>query len=47
MKKLCSEDCKGLCPSCGKNLNDGPCNCAEEIIDPRWELLQKLKTKNN
>jgi len=47
MKKLCSEDCKGLCPNCGKNLNDGQCNCSVEIIDPRWELLQKLKTKNN
>lgn len=47
MKKLCSEDCKGLCPNCGKNLNDGPCNCKEEYIDPRWESLLKLKTKNN
>jgi len=27
MKSLCSEDCKGLCPKCGKNLNDGPCGC--------------------
>ena len=47
MKKLCTEDCKGLCLKCGKNLNDGPCNCVEEIVDPRWEVLQKLKTKNN
>jgi len=47
MKKLCSEDCKGLCPKCGKNLNDGPCNCTEEAVDPRWESIQKLKTKNN
>ena len=47
MKKLCSEDCKGLCLKCGKNLNDGPCNCNEEIIDPRWEPILKLKTKNN
>jgi uncharacterized protein len=47
MKKLCSEECKGLCPKCGKNLNDGPCDCHEEEIDPRWEPLQKLKTKNN
>jgi uncharacterized protein len=45
MKKLCSENCKGLCPKCGKNLNDGPCDCVEEIIDPRWEPLQKLKSK--
>lgn len=30
MKHLCSEDCKGLCQKCGKNLNEGPCGCAEE-----------------
>jgi uncharacterized protein len=47
MKKLCSEDCKGLCPKCGKNLNDGSCNCKDEKIDSRWEPLQKLKLKNN
>ena len=47
MKKLCSEDCKGLCPKCGKNLNDGTCDCHEEKMDPRWEPLQKLKIKNN
>jgi uncharacterized protein len=46
MKKLCSDDCKGLCPKCGKNLNEGSCNCSEEIIDPRWEPLEKLKSKN-
>jgi len=46
MKNLCSEDCKGLCPKCGKNLNEGLCNCNEEIIDPRWEPIQKLKSKN-
>jgi uncharacterized protein len=27
IKILCSKDCKGLCPQCGKNLNEGPCNC--------------------
>jgi len=46
MKKLCSEDCKGLCPKCGKNLNDGPCNCNKENLDPRWEPIHKLKSKN-
>jgi len=45
MKQLCSEDCKGLCPKCGKNLNEGTCNCTEETIDPRWEPIQKLKNK--
>jgi uncharacterized protein len=46
MKSLCSENCKGLCPNCGANLNDGPCKCKEEKIDPRWEPLLKLKLKN-
>jgi uncharacterized protein len=46
MKKLCSEECKGLCPKCGKNLNDGPCNCKDEKVDPRWEPLQQLIIKN-
>lgn len=43
-KVLCREDCKGLCPTCGKNLNDGPCDC-KEPVDPRLagllELLQE------
>jgi uncharacterized protein len=45
MKKLCGEDCKGLCYKCGKNLNEGECNCIREEIDPRWEPLLKLKNK--
>lgn len=46
MKNLCSEDCKGLCPKCGMNLNEGLCDCNEVNIDPRWEPIQKLKSKN-
>ena len=45
MKKLCKEDCRGLCPNCGKNLNEGECNCSIEKIDPRWEPLLKIKNK--
>ena len=41
MKFLCSEDCKGLCSYCGKNLNDGPCNC-KKPVDPRLEVLREL-----
>lgn len=41
MKFLCSEDCKGLCDRCGKNLNDGPCGC-QKPIDPRLEALKQL-----
>ena len=43
-KLLCSEDCKGLCCRCGKNLNDGPCNCQKEL-DPRFAALQQLLEK--
>jgi uncharacterized protein len=39
----CQTDCKGLCSSCGQNLNEGLCECAEETSDPRWEALAKLK----
>ncbi len=40
---LCSEDCPGLCPRCGKNLKEGPCGCSEKKeIDPRLKKLQKL-----
>lgn len=37
---LCREDCKGLCPHCGADLNEGPCSCAPEI-DSRWEALRR------
>lgn len=40
MKSLCGEDCKGLCPKCGKNLNKGQCECVVEEIDPRLEKLK-------
>lgn len=43
MKRLCREDCAGLCPTCGANLNDEMCPCKAEAIDPRWEKLKKLK----
>jgi uncharacterized protein len=42
MKPLCHKDCAGLCPSCGKNLNQGPCDCPTPGIDPRWSELTKL-----
>ena len=39
-KTLCSEDCKGLCPRCGADLNLGPCSCQKEV-DPRLAVLAK------
>jgi uncharacterized protein len=43
MKALCKEDCAGLCSKCGKNLNQGKCDCPAEEIDPRWAKLTELK----
>ena len=43
-KLLCKEDCQGLCHRCGKNLNEGPCNCQKEL-DPRFAALKQLLEK--
>lgn len=43
-KFLCTEDCKGLCSGCGKNLNLGPCECRKPI-DPRFAVLEQLLDK--
>lgn len=40
---LCRPDCAGLCPNCGQNLNEGPCDCEKEPIDPRFAALRSLK----
>lgn len=45
VKPLCRRDCKGVCPSCGKNLNDGPCGCGESEGDPRLAALKHIKVK--
>ena len=42
MKNLCKADCKGLCPVCGANLNDGECGCKKFTIDPRLAALEDL-----
>ena len=39
---LCRIDCAGLCPRCGSNLNEGPCNCPPEEPDARWSKLSEL-----
>jgi uncharacterized protein len=46
LKLLCNERCKGLCPQCGKNLNNGPCTCELAEVDPRWESLQNLRRES-
>lgn len=40
-KFLCKEDCRGVCQKCGKNLNEGPCDCKKET-DPRLSALERL-----
>jgi uncharacterized protein len=40
---LCRPDCKGLCPSCGTNLNENRCECSPVEEDPRWDTLRALK----
>ena len=42
-KNLCREDCKGLCPECGRNRNTDPCDCVATSTDPRWEQLKALQ----
>jgi uncharacterized protein len=43
MHAVCREDCKGLCGSCGQNLNEGQCACATEQVDPRLAALKNIK----
>jgi uncharacterized protein len=43
MKSICRKDCKGLCPNCGANLNDGNCGCFIEAKNNPWEVLKNLK----
>jgi len=47
MARLCTEECLGLCPDCGANLNLGECACGDEEVDPRWTALKELKSKLN
>jgi uncharacterized protein len=45
LKVVCREDCKGLCPTCGKNRNTEPCSCAPPLGDPRWSALKDIREK--
>lgn len=44
-KVLCREDCLGLCPHCGVNLNKKKCRCSNEEIDSRWNGLKNITFK--
>jgi len=45
LKVICREDCRGLCPHCGRNLNLEQCACAEPLEDPRWSALKDIREK--
>jgi uncharacterized protein len=44
-KTLCRENCKGLCPQCGRNRNKEQCQCVTEFQDPRWAALGDIRKK--
>lgn len=46
-KFLCRDDCRGLCPHCGKNLNEGECGCESKTVDPRLEILKQFMDESN
>ena len=45
LKVTCRVDCKGLCPQCGKNLNQEQCSCSTDVEDPRWAALKDLRSR--
>ena len=45
LKVTCREDCRGLCPQCGQNLNEKQCSCAPALDDPRWTALREIRSK--
>jgi uncharacterized protein len=45
LRPLCREDCRGLCATCGTNLNEGECDCTQETLDPRWAPLAALRER--
>lgn len=45
MKPLCKSNCKGICPKCGKNLNENLCECSTNEIDPRLAPLKEFQSR--
>ena len=44
---VCREDCQGLCPRCGVNLNQKNCECSTEGLDPRWDALRAVNEERD
>ncbi|HEY6764599.1 MAG TPA: DUF177 domain-containing protein [Candidatus Sulfotelmatobacter sp.] len=47
LKITCREDCRGLCPQCGTNLNQQQCSCQTTMPDPRWAVLGEIRNRLN
>lgn len=45
LRPLCGTECRGLCPGCGVNLDEGVCRCKDDDVDPRWAGLSQLRDK--
>jgi len=45
LRVVCRDECKGLCPQCGRNRNLESCNCSSQLPDPRWAALEDIKNK--
>lgn len=45
LRAICRENCKGLCPHCGKNMNNDRCSSEEPFDDPRWSVLKDIRNK--
>jgi uncharacterized protein len=45
LKVTCRDECKGLCPQCGKNLNQEQCSCSTQLEDPRWAALREVRSR--
>jgi uncharacterized protein len=45
LNPLCRESCAGLCSRCGRDLNQGPCDCSDDKSDPRWAVLDALRDR--
>lgn len=42
MQRICTDDCKGICPVCGRNRNESSCDCRVETVDDRWSALRNI-----
>jgi uncharacterized protein len=47
MKSICKEECLGLCPICGDDLNQGPCRCRQGKTNPAFSKLESLKLEGS